>query len=177
MRILISVASKHGATAEMGQAMAEVLIGHGIEVRVEAPEAVDSIAAYDGVILGSAVYAGHWMAEARDLVERCRPQFAKLPVWLFSSGPIGEPPKPEEEPVDVAPIAEATGAVSHIVFAGKLDRRVLGFGERAIVTAFRTPDGDFRDWDEIRDWASAIAGDLKTRARPKELVGPFDTIG
>jgi menaquinone-dependent protoporphyrinogen oxidase len=163
MRILISVASKHGATAEIGQAMAEVLIGHGIEARVAAPEGVDSIEGYDGVILGSAVYAGHWMAEAKDLVERCGPQFVGLPVWLFSSGPIGEPPKPEEEPVDVAPITEATGALAHVVFAGKLDRKVLGFGERAIVTAFRAPDGDFRDWEEIRDWTSAIAEELKTR--------------
>jgi len=24
------------------------------------------------------------------------------------------------------------------------------FGERAIVTAFKVPDGDFRDWEEIR---------------------------
>jgi menaquinone-dependent protoporphyrinogen oxidase len=162
MRILISVASKHGATAEIGQAIAEVLIGHGIEVRVQAPEAVDSMEGFDGVILGSAVYAGHWMAEAKDLVERCESQLAELPVWLFSSGPIGEPPKPEEDPVDVAPIAEATVAMSHVVFAGKLDRKVLGFGERAVVTAFRAPDGDFRDWEEIGEWASSIAEQLKT---------------
>ena len=163
MRILISVASKHGATAEIGQALAEVLIGHGIEVRVEAPEAVYSMEGYDGAILGSAVYAGHWMAEAKDLVKRCESQLPDLPVWLFSSGPIGEPPKPEEDPVDVAPIAEATNAMSHVVFAGKLDRKVLGFGERAIVTAFKAPDGDFRDWEEIRDWASSIAEQLKTK--------------
>jgi hypothetical protein len=31
------------------------------------------------------------------------------------------------------------------------------------VTAFRAPDGDFRDWEEIRDWASSIAEQLKTR--------------
>ncbi|MDP9494347.1 MAG: flavodoxin domain-containing protein [Actinomycetota bacterium] len=163
MRMLISVASKHGATAEIGQAMAEALIGHGIEVRVQAPESLDSVEGYDGVILGSAVYAGHWTAEAKDLVERCRSQFGNRAVWLFSSGPIGNPPKPEEEPVDVAPIMEATGALGHVVFAGKLDRKVLSFGERAIVTAFRVPDGDFRDWERIKEWTSSIAEELKTR--------------
>jgi menaquinone-dependent protoporphyrinogen oxidase len=163
MRILISVASKHGSTADIGRAIAGVLIDHGIEARVTSPEDVDSIESYDAVILGSAVYAGRWMADARDMVERCRPQFAERPVWLFSSGPIGEPPKPEEDPVDIPPITEATGARGHAVFAGKLDRKVLSFGERAIVTAFRVPDGDFRDWDEITTWAIRIAEDLTTR--------------
>lgn len=165
MRILISVASKHGATADIGRTVADVLTRYGNEARVFAPQDVESIDAFDAVVLGSAVYAGRWMADARDLVERCRPEFAEHPVWLFSSGPIGDPPKPEEDPVDIAPIMEATGARGHVVFAGKLDRKVLSFGERAIVTAFRAPEGDFRDWDEIRNWATGIAEELKTETR------------
>lgn len=138
-----------------------MLVSHGVEASTTAPGDVTGLDPYDGVILGSAVYAGHWTADARDMVDRCRSQFAGRFVWLFSSGPIGDPPKPEEEPVDVAPIIEATGARGHVVFAGKLDRKVLSFGERAIVTAFRAPDGDFRDWDEIGVWASRIAEELK----------------
>jgi menaquinone-dependent protoporphyrinogen oxidase len=164
MRILVSVGSKHGATAEIGRAIADVLVNQGVETMIAAPEDVMNLDPYDGVILGSSVYAGHWTADARDLVDRCSPQFAGRFVWLFSSGPIGDPPKPEEDPVDVAPIMETTGARSHVVFAGKLDRKVLSFGERAIVTAFRAPDGDFRDWDEISGWATQIAEELKTSA-------------
>ena len=33
----------------------------------------------------------------------------------------------------------------------------LGFGEKAIVLALRAPEGDFRDWDEIRGWAAEVA--------------------
>ena len=50
-----------------------------------------------------------------------------------------------------------------LVFAGKLDKDVLGFAEKAIVAAFKAPDGDFRDWEEIRGWASGIAQELKTK--------------
>jgi hypothetical protein len=68
--------------------------------------------------------------------------------------------KPEEDPVDVAPVLEATGARDHRIFAGKLDKGALGFAEKAIVLALRAPEGDFRDWDAMRGWASGIAADL-----------------
>jgi menaquinone-dependent protoporphyrinogen oxidase len=85
-------------------------------------------------------------------------------VWLFSSGPVGDPPKPEEDPVDVAEVLAATRAREHRVFAGKLVRKQLAFPERAIVTALRVPDGDFRDWAAITGWAGAIATALGARA-------------
>jgi menaquinone-dependent protoporphyrinogen oxidase len=82
-------------------------------------------------------------------------------VWLFSSGPVGDPPKPEEDPVDVAELVAASGAREHRVFAGTLVRRQLSFPERAIVSALRVPEGDFRDWAEITRWAAEIAGALQ----------------
>jgi menaquinone-dependent protoporphyrinogen oxidase len=57
----------------------------------------------------------------------------------------------------VAEILATTGAREHRVFAGKLVRKQLSFGEKAMVVAFRAPEGDFRDWAEINRWASGIA--------------------
>jgi menaquinone-dependent protoporphyrinogen oxidase len=37
---------------------------------------------------------------------------------------------------------------------------MLSFPERAIVGALRAPYGDFRNWDEIRNWAEEIAESL-----------------
>jgi len=42
-----------------------------------------------------------------------------------------------------------------------LDRKALSFGEKAIVVALRAPEGDFRDFDEIREWATTIAAELE----------------
>jgi menaquinone-dependent protoporphyrinogen oxidase len=67
------------------------------------------------------------------------------------------------DPVDVAEIARLTRARDHRVFAGKLVRQQLSFPERAIVSALRVPQGDFRDWPEIRAWASSIADALSQR--------------
>jgi hypothetical protein len=63
-----------------------------------------------------------------------------------------------------AEIAAATTAREHRVFAGKLVRKQLGFGERAIVVALRVPDGDLRNWPEIRSWASEIADSARSGA-------------
>jgi menaquinone-dependent protoporphyrinogen oxidase len=78
-------------------------------------------------------------------------------AWLFSRGPIGDPPKPDEDPVDIAEVMQVTAAREHRLFAGKIDKSKLSFGEKAIVVALRVPEGDFRDWDEIDAWAADIA--------------------
>lgn len=163
MKALIITASKHGSTAEIGGVIGEVLLEHGVETDVLGPEAVSSLHRYDVAILGSAVYAGHWMKSMRELAERFAEELAARPVWLFSSGPIGDPPKPDEDPVDVAAVMETTGARGHAVFAGKIERSRLGFGERAIVSALKVPEGDFRAWVDIRRWATGIAQELKTK--------------
>jgi menaquinone-dependent protoporphyrinogen oxidase len=91
---------------------------------------------------------------------------APRPVWLFSSGPIGDPPQPDEEPVDAGDVARSTHARGHRLFAGRLDRHRLGFGEKAVVMALRAADGDFRDWDAIDTWAAQIAGELSRATDP-----------
>jgi menaquinone-dependent protoporphyrinogen oxidase len=161
MTVLVSAASKHGATAEIASALAEGLTRRGVPAEVRAPAEVSDVAGYDAVVLGSAVYMGHWLGEAKDVVSRSAADLRDRPVWLFSSGPIGEPLKPEEDAVDVAEQVEQTGAVEHRTFAGRLDRSLLGFGERALVRALRAPEGDFRDWAALDAWAESIASHVR----------------
>jgi menaquinone-dependent protoporphyrinogen oxidase len=164
MRVLVATASKHGATAEIGQAIADELIARGMDAAVVPAGDAESVDGYDAVVLGSAVYAGHWLPAATAFADRHGPRLHGRPVWLFSSGPVGDPPKPEEEPVDAGPMVEACAAREHVVFAGRIDRKRLGFGEKAIVMALRAPEGDFRDWDAVRLWARDIADQLHADA-------------
>lgn len=160
MNVLITVASKHGATAEIGEALGAHLHERGLDVTVVPPEAVDGVTSYNAVIIGSAVYAGHWRQEALEFARREAAVLRSRPVWLFSSGPLGSPSVPAGDPVDVADVMAHTGAREHRVFAGELERDRLGFGERAIVGMVRAPYGDSRDWRSIGDWADAIASQL-----------------
>lgn len=171
MRVLVAVASRHGSTAEIAKRIGDVLGTAGIETFVRMPEEVLSVETYDAVILGSGVYAGRWLGSARAFAAREAASLSTRPVWLFSSGPVGDPAKPAADPVDVAAIRKQTNALEHRVFTGKLDRQKLGFGERAIVLAVHAAEGDFRSWDEVTSWASGIAEVLQTnRARDAEPV-------
>lgn len=164
MKVLVSAASKHGATTEIAAEVGAALHAAGVEAFVVAPAEVVSVDGYDAAVIGSAVYVGHWLEAARMLVEREQEALRAIPVWLFSSGPIGDPPKPVEEPAEAAPLAQLIGARGHRVFAGEVDRKKLGFGERAVVAAVRAPDGDFRPWGEIEAWAREIAASLRATA-------------
>jgi menaquinone-dependent protoporphyrinogen oxidase len=162
MKVLVCAATKYGATGEIADAVADVLAERGLEVTVIPPEQAGAIEQFDAVVLGSAVYMGQWMKPARELVDRSAAALAARPVWLFSSGPVGEPAKPAENPVDVSEILQSTKARDHRVFAGRLVRKHLSFPDRAMASAIRAAEGDFRNWAEIRAWAAGIASALQS---------------
>jgi menaquinone-dependent protoporphyrinogen oxidase len=158
--ILVSGGSKHGATQEIAERIGTVLGERGHRVTVSPPEQVTRVSGFDAVVLGSAVYGSRWVDAAREVANMLAKSDPPIATWLFSSGPVGDPPKPEEGAVDVSAILEATSARDHHIFSGKIDRSTLSFGEKAIVVAVRAQEGDFRDWDEIEAWADQIADDL-----------------
>lgn len=158
--VLVVAATKYGATVEIAEHIGGVLAERGLDVTVSSPDEVGEIEAFQAVVLGSAIYVGRWRKEATSIVDAIASAEPAPMVWLFSSGPIGDPPKPEGDPAEVERLAAAIDAVEHVVFAGKLDRSALSVGDRMVVGALRAPDGDFRDWDAITSWAHRIADAL-----------------
>jgi menaquinone-dependent protoporphyrinogen oxidase len=170
LRVLVSAASRHGATAEIAQAIGRALAEQGLTVRVIPPADVRSLDGYDAVIIGSAVYMGRWLDPAEDLVNRFHEALTNRPVWLFSSGPVGNPSgklaqSMDQDPADLPGMLQATHAREHQRFAGKLDRTVLTLPQRASLLVFRGLNGDFRDWADIRQWARSIAQQLAPAPR------------
>jgi menaquinone-dependent protoporphyrinogen oxidase len=162
VKVLVTAASKYGATAEIARAIGDVLCERGLDASVIPPEDVGNIEDYDAVVLGSAVYTGCWLEPAKRLADRSREGLATRPVWLFSSGPVGDPSrklvqKMGQDPVDLAEILRATRAHDHRMFAGKLEKKHLSFPQRAALTVSRGLEGDFRDWVAVKAWASGIA--------------------
>lgn len=161
MKVLVTVASRHGSTEEMARAIAATLDKAGLEAVVESPDSVQSLAGYDAVVLGSAIYLGRWLDPAKAFAERFRTEFERAPLWAFSSGPIGNPPRPAGTSPDVLAILEHLNVREHRLFSGEVDRSELGLAEKLITRAVGVAEGDYRQWAEIEAWATGIAETLK----------------
>ena len=169
-RILVAYASRYGATREIAEAIAGVLGEHGHEVEVRTAEEVTKMTPYDAVILGSAIYSGNWLPEARELFESFQEELVTRSVWLFSSGPTVT-----ADPVEVmrgwtfpealAPLAAKVKAEGIALFAGKIDAEKLSAQDWLINRSMRGVVGDFRNWEQIAAWAKRIATILE-ESRP-----------
>ena len=164
MRVLVTAASKHGATAEIAKTIADELRSIGLTADHKEPHEVMNLDGYDALVVGSGAYYGHWLGEGKEFIERIQGQLETRPAWIFTSGPVGDPPRPDDEPPEVAAIVEKTHARGHTVFAGKIQRKGLGPMERVIMATFHLKDTDNRNWDEIRAWAKDIARELGATA-------------
>jgi len=171
VRVLVAVASRHGGTQEIGEVVADVLRGAGHDVDEVEPGDVALIDPYDAVVLGSAVYNGRWLPEARELAQRAATPLSRRPVWLLSSGLAATlPASVAKSSTEMRDLGERIAAREHRKFAGRLNRSVLSFAERTIIAAARGRDGDYRDLDAVGDWARSIAAELENAsAEPDRL--------
>jgi menaquinone-dependent protoporphyrinogen oxidase len=165
MTILVTYASKHGATQGIAERIGSKLCQLGQDAVVRPIAAVEDVAlsTYDAFVIGSAAYYFHWTKEATEFVRHNREVLAQRPVWLFSSGPLGtettdakgRDPRETLVPKEFAELRQAMHPRDARIFFGALDSSQFGFPERMF--AKRMPQGDFRDWDEIDAWAEEIA--------------------
>jgi menaquinone-dependent protoporphyrinogen oxidase len=170
MTVLVTAASRHGATGEIAERIGADLTEHGLDVEVKRPQDVSDVGRYDAVVLGSAIYFGNWMKDARAFVEAHADELAQRPTWLFASGSItGDPPVADDpnaiRPSLVEKLLASSHAREHKLFAGNLDSSTLTLAERLPVRMARGREGDWRDWREVDDWADAIARELEGERR------------
>jgi menaquinone-dependent protoporphyrinogen oxidase len=67
-------------------------------------------------------------------------------------------------PKDLQPVADRIQARDITVFHGAVDGKKLNLIERQMLKTVKAPLGDFRDWDAITAWATAVAGALTQAA-------------
>ncbi|MCT8336630.1 protoporphyrinogen oxidase [Methanoculleus sp. Afa-1] len=174
MRVIVLYASMYGSTRGIAEFIAERLRQHGLEAEARSVDAAPEIRDYDAVVIGSAVYIGHWMREATEFVRKNSGVLDGRPVWLFSSGPLKPGPEtlppdaPGIEPDEIGELRRLVHPRNTRVFSGALDPAKLGFSHRLIrrLPAGRDllPEGDFRNWDDIEAWAAEIAREIAVPA-------------
>ncbi len=175
MSVLVAYASRYGSTGEIAERIAATLTAAGHEAVARPAGTVADVGEADAVVVGSAVYMGHWRKEALAFVQAHREALAARPVWLFSSGPLPGAVVPDRvaassaddgTPTEVPDVVASVGAREHRVFDGRLDPTRLGVRDRLIraLPAGKPllPEVDGRDWPAIEEWTRAIARDLET---------------
>ncbi|WP_328745233.1 flavodoxin domain-containing protein [Streptomyces sp. NBC_00285] len=158
--VLVAYGTTNGSTAQIAEAVAEVLRKAGLTVDVLPAQSVASVASYEAVVVGGGVYAGRWQKHARRFVRRHSRALAGRPLWMFSSGPLD----PSASERDIPPVPGVKRAVvrldarEHVTFGGRLDEGAKGFVARQIVSSGK--GGDFRDFTAIEAWATRIGSEL-----------------
>lgn len=156
-RILVVHATRMGSTAEIAEAIGRELTTRGFEVDVRPTTSALDARKYDAVVVGSAVYSGHWDKNAVHYLQDQAPDLAERPTWLFQSGPCGpEALEHAGTPHHVTQICGEIGAKSPKTFGGNLDpARAHTWLARKVTKG--SMSGDYRDWVAIRAWADEIA--------------------
>jgi menaquinone-dependent protoporphyrinogen oxidase len=178
MNILVTHGSERGGTAGIAARIGETLRGAGITVDVLPAREVRDVGRYDAVLVGGALYAVRWHADARRFVIRHAEALRARPVWFFSSGPLDGSAREAEIPptVHVQQLMDLVGASGHATFGGRLAPDAQGFIASSMA---KTRAGDWRDDAQIDAWARRVARHIEAelaRPEPREARRPFKPL-
>jgi menaquinone-dependent protoporphyrinogen oxidase len=153
--ILVGYASKHGSTIEVAEAIATLLRDGGHEVDVRAAANVRELDAYSGIVLGGALYMGHWHKDAVRFLEQHGHALEAIPLAVFAIGPktlaeVEVAASRKQLDRALATIPDLTPATV-AVFGGVVDPTKLRFPFKRMAAS------DARDWDAIAGWGREVA--------------------
>ncbi len=161
-RLLIAYGSRCGSTGGVAETIGQVLSVAGAAVDVRLVKNVDDLSPYQSVIVGSAIRMGKWLPEAVEFLKAHQDTLSRVPVAYFTVcltmkddtaenrrkalGYLDPVRKqfPQVKPADIG------------LFAGAVDYKKLSFAYSLILKVKGAPEGDFRNWEAIRTWATGI---------------------
>lgn len=165
-RVLVAYASQCGSTGEIAEAIAQVLCAAGAAVDVRPAQHVSDLSPYRAVVVGSAIQSSKWLPQATDLVERQRETLNRVPVAYFAASLTNVEDTAETRRKALSfldPVRELAQPVDVGLFAGKLDFGKLPFLYRFVwpfTAGGSVGEGDYRDWEAIRAWATGLGPKL-----------------
>jgi menaquinone-dependent protoporphyrinogen oxidase len=164
-KILVTYASQTGSTGSVADAIGKTLAECGVMVEVRPMNDVQDLTPYRAVVAGSAIHGAKWLPEAMEFLHTHRSELSQKPFAAFlvcitlgmpDAAKYREGVAKWMEPVSAVVMPRSVG-----LFAGSMDLKKLPFTfnalmVRAAVSLGVLPNGDHRDWAEIRSWAAAL---------------------
>lgn len=165
-KVLVAYASYCGTTGGVAEAIGQVLCDNGAAVDVRLVKNVDDLSSYKAAVIGSATRSSSWWPDAIEFVERNKEELSRKPVAYFLTCLALYRDTEANRRVArtyMDPVLKAVPDVKPLdmgFFAGVLDYSKLNLMYRIIMKSKMkkrgVPEGDFRDWNAIRAWASGI---------------------
>jgi menaquinone-dependent protoporphyrinogen oxidase len=163
--VLVGYATRYGSTQEVAEAVASTLRECGLAVDIQPMRQVRTLAEYNAVVLGAALYMFRWHKDARRFLSRHRQALAERPVAVFALGPTHDPHDEQEWQDSRAQLDKELAKfpwftpVDLKMFGGEYDPAKLRFPINLLAGA--EPASDLRDWAAIRAWASSLTTKLE----------------
>ncbi len=157
--VLVTYATRAGSTVEVAKAVGAEFEARGFAVDIVPVTTDPPVAGYDAVVVGSAIRMGKWLPEAIAFLEEHQANLAAMPVALFTvhmNNLSDDEPSRENREHYLDAVRPLVKPVSTAFFAGAITPERLGFVDRMIVRMVKAPQGDFRDWETIHDWAERV---------------------
>ncbi len=164
--ILVVYDSQFGSTAEIAKFIGKNLSTSNQKVDVKKINEVKDLSIYSHIIIGSAIQYDKWMTEAKDFIIKNEIALSTKSVSFFLVCLV------LSKKTDKATI-KANGYATKIKnlvpkikvnnfgkFAGVLDYSKMSFSQRilakGIFVIIGVKEGDYRDWDSIKQWSKSI---------------------
>jgi menaquinone-dependent protoporphyrinogen oxidase len=161
-KVLIAYTTAAGSTAEVAQAIGQEISGSNGTVDVFKTKEVKDLSPYRAVIVGTGIRAGQVYRDTLAFLERHQAALSRVPVACFvvcMTMKDGTEENRCQVETYVDQMREKAPQVQPLevgLFAGKMDFKALPLPLKLIVKAMKSEEGDFRDWDAIREWAASI---------------------
>lgn len=168
-KILVTYATRLGATGEVAAFIGQTLTDAGLNVEVLPVEDVADPAPYRGVVIGSAIQGQKWLPEAMQFVRTHEAELSRKPVAIFQ---VCMTAAMKNEKWRVAakewlgPARARISPFSEAVFPGVLDLSKIPSLRKRLMFWFSVlfgvwEQGDHRDWEAIGAWAEALTARLR----------------
>lgn len=160
-RILVAYATRSGATREIAEFVAQAIRQQGYTAEIQPVEAVADVAAYDAIILGSALYFQRLMPTMLRFITQHGPALAARPVALFS---VGAEVRTGTDKSRAAAERWVRGSLSSLPgfqplaiehFAGAVELRRLSLLWKILVIITFGQRGDWRNFPAVQRWVEA----------------------
>jgi menaquinone-dependent protoporphyrinogen oxidase len=140
MNIAIIYTSKHGTTAKVAQMIAERLTGNQVSIIDLKKEKHPDIRSFDGIILGTSIYAG---TSSKTMQRFCKDNIETLAqkrLTLFVCGMETDNVKQQQELANACPQKLYEYAVSKCFAGGEFLFEKMNFFERAVIKRIAKAD-------------------------------------